>query len=647
MEMKAARVTMMMGLLLIFCILATPAISGRAEAEYRRIDVTASQDEAYMLRDNALWQLNDVYRPVQRLCSYDVDVRNIFARDGEMYAAYRADGAVHFARQGANGALDELFAVKGEEDVLDFIVAGDRIIGMWSISSQNMSLPDGMYRLFAYSLDGEEESIGWEFASAIAASGEDGVMLAYNNDDIYEIYEIDLAGGGQAQVPLEEHGGVFALARTEEAIYFINNAGLNRLSPEGTPETVYMEDFWIVPGLAVTGDSVICFAMDVRDEEPVQFVYQEPAQSDAAEKRALTVVLNGSTGLKNDRMRRAIALLRQAYPDVSVEFPQPSAEQLNTILLAGGEGADVVLVTAGYDQGLIDSGAFLDLNAFPELKEAAQPVEYLLPVTTSDSGALYGIPTLPWSSRILVSESLASRAVPGFDGKDCTWKELLTAALQFEGDLNGDQQPEVYFFSDTDTGCPEWVRQYLAANGQNLRFDTPLFRELAELYRTALNQGKISDTFSSEWGTALYTSTDVDGVNPYMETLPMPALDAGTPARYAIVDALAVNAHGDNQDIAVRFLQCYLDPHAAFDNGGLDHMRLDEGQYVDMDQFTKQEQRRIDEGREALSEAISSRHSSQFIIICENWMPQYYAGEITLDELISNLQREWDMRRLG
>ena len=40
-------------------------------------------------------------------------------------------------------------------------------------------------------------------------------------------------------------------------------------------------------------------------------------------------------------------------------------------------------------------------------------------------------------------------------------------------------------------------------------------------------------------------------------------------------------------EIALRFLQCYPDSHSVFDNGGLERLRLDEAEYVDMAQFTE------------------------------------------------------------
>ena len=76
-------------------------------------------------------------------------------------------------------------------------------------------------------------------------------------------------------------------------------------------------------------------------------------------------------------------------------------------------------------------------------------------------------------------------------------------------------------------------------------------------------------------------------------------------------------------------------------------MRLDEAQYVDMEQFPKRERALIPENQAACAQAMPGRETYGFLIACEGWMPQYYDGRITLDELVAALQREWDMRRLG
>ena len=63
-------------------------------------------------------------------------------------------------------------------------------------------------------------------------------------------------------------------------------------------------------------------------------------------------------------------------------------------------------------------------------------------------------------------------------------------------------------------------------------------------------------------------------------------------------------------EIALRFLQCDPDSHSVFDNGGLERLRLDEAEYVDMAQFT--EKRAAEDcGREAETSRGDCRHAAR------------------------------------
>ena len=361
-----------------------------------------------------------------------------------------------------------------------------------------------------------------------------------------------------------------------------------------------------------------------------------------AKARTLTVDLRGEIGLQDDWMRRAIGKLQAENPDAQVEFVSLSDEQLNAILMAGGDGADVVLVTAGYDRYAIDSGAFLDLNGVPELQKALEPLAYLLPHVTNDRGELYGVPVSAFIDRIYEFQQLKYMEPAGLDIGDCTWLELLEAAMNFG------RFSSAALLMDVDTEFPTWLRQYIAAEGDDVSFDTPLFRELAEAYRAALNAGKLRSSFGPDKGNCLYMLDSRDSETLYGDALlPPPKLEADRPARLVTVKSLALNARGNNRELALQFLLNYIDPDVVFAEGGYDHMRLDEAQYVDMEQFPKRERALIPENQAACAQAMPGRETYGFLIACEGWMPQYYDGRITLDELIAALQREWDMRRLG
>ena len=620
-------------------LLALPVAAVRAEPEPMRIDVTVGAGTAYMLKDNALWRLNGVYAPEEQRCAYAVDVRSIFAREEALYVAYRDGGAIHFARQDETGALDELFAVEGEADVVDFAVAGSALAVLWHPTEQETAL-DGVYRFSAFSLAGERRNWGLNYVAALAPCGEDRLLLAHGDVDFWQVSEIDPMTGGRKTASVEESGSILAVAGTLEECYLLDETGINRLNGDGTLNIVQMLDGQASPGMIRTDDALICFSMNAAGEEPALQVRR--LRDESAKLRTLTVDLRGNIGLQDDRMRRAIQKLQAENPDAQVEFDSLSDEQLNTILMAGGDGADVVLVTAGYDRYSIDSGAFQDLNGVPELCEALEPLEYLLPHVTNDRGALYGVPVSAFLNKLYEFQQLKYLEPADLDVGDCTWLELLEAAMSFG------RFSRAAFLMDVDTEFPTWLRQYIAAEGDDVSFDTPLFRELAEAYRAALNAGKLRSSFGPDKGNCLYMLDSRDSETLYGDALlPPPKLEADCPARLVTVKSFAVNARCNNRELALQFLLDYIDPEVVYAEGGYDHMRLDEPQFVDMEQFSKRERALISENQAACAQAIPGRETYSFLVACEQWMPQYYDGRITLDELIAGLQREWDMRRMG
>lgn len=635
--LRMRRIAEMLAWALIL-LLALP-VAGAAESEYQHIDVTANRDEVYMLRDNALWRLNGAYEPEAQICAYDVDVRGIFARDGEMYVAYRDGNAIHFARQAEDGALDELFAVDDEVDIYDFVVVGDAVAVTWYPREIDYDL-DFVHRFSAFSMNGEKRDLGMDFAAAIAPCEDGRLLLANGNFDFWDVYAMDPQTGERQTIPVEEFCTIMALAGAPEELYVLDAAGVNRCNEDGTMDNLQMLDWPSFPGMVKTSDALLVFSTEWDEEEPA--IQVRKLKVDSADTRTLTVDLQGNPGLQDSHMRRAIQKLQADNPNVNVEFITLTDEQRNTILMAGGDGADIVLVVSGIDKALIESGAFLDLNAYPELRQALEPLEYLLPLLTNDKGSLFGVPAYAMINKIYEFQQLKHLEPADFDIGNCTWMELLEAAMRFNGKFG------VAFFMDVDTDFPTWLRQYIAAEGEELSFDTPLFRELAEAYRTALNAGRIQSSFGSDWENALYMLDSRESDSLYGDVLfPAPALEADRPARLVQMDAFAVNAHGNHPDLAVQLLQNYLDPEIVYADGGYDHMRLDEAEYVDMAQFTERERALIPENQAAYAQAIPPGGSYGFLVACQNWMPQYYAGDITLDELIAHLQREWDMRRLG
>lgn len=634
--------------MLLLMLLAIPALAEDVQA-----DVTGDGDAAYLLRDNCLWALDAQYQPEAQLCAFEQDVRDIFTADGQVYIAYRDDAGVTFAKWNEQ-EVEPLFTVAGEVDVYDFCISGDGLAVMWYGLESDFQLPSDLYRFGLYSLDGARRSATLEFASAISPYGESGLLLGVSDVES-AIYTMNAATGEagvlydfMSEVPL--YYGIYGLAGTPEQLYYADFTGLHMVDEAGNAQTLLMQDVPSQSALTMRGTAVIGYsAWGAAEGEPVLFAY-DPVRE--ASKRQLTVIHGGNTGMMNDRMKRALAKFYAEYPDVRVNFEDLPDEQLNTILLAGGEGADIVAVGIG-DRAIIESGALVNLRDCPALMEQLQPLEYLLPMV-SHGDAVYGVPFWITVDAIYTMEPLKEYDATGLDLFNCSWREFFDAAMAFDGDTDGDGAPNIAFYGEF-ANRPAWLGQYVASFGSlaEVTFDTPLFREMMAAYREAKDAKKIIDIIEDGgefgWEEQLYSRASMEG--PYMygdDNAPLPTLD-GKVVRTAVSTALGVNARSEIREEALRLLEIYLMPEIVFADWDMDLRRTDAAEHIDKSQYAESEwakyERECGYFRELTPDLAGS--SLEVNLLLNELLKQYYADEISLDELVDQLDAGLAMRLQG
>ncbi len=628
-----------------------PGLALAEEMTERRNAVTVDGDTAYLLEGGALWTLDGELAPKERVHEFEEDVRDVCAVGGAMYYAWRGDGAIHFARLEGD-ASEELFAVKGEEDVRDFLVIDGRVIAIWSATEADYEqIPYGSYRASAYALDGKPMELGFDNLVSMAVSGEHELLVATNQDYANLLYVVDLETGERRQLLKDEYFyDMFGLAVVGKTKYFLDYSGLSVIENDEKRSNVYMSRKGDAPMLAVRGEEVIAFEPDVWDGGPSILFSYDPAK--AAEATPLYVVINGNTGFLDDHMNRTVELLREEYPDVAVQFVDYSQEQLNTILLAGGEGADVLVSGAAWMGDLISAGGLVDLNTDPVIVEEFQRLNNVDRLATYD-GVLYGVPAWVLASSFYFTEALAEYVPQGFDVTDCSWEEFLTAALAFDGDTDGDGRPNLWFLAEFPKR-PLWMRQYISSYDslEAVDFDTPQFRRMLELYREALNAGKIVDSFGEEysWGCALYEAFEKEMPGFGDPLIPLPTLD-GKRVRIASASSFAVNSRSANRDVALRFLEIYISPEAMFDEDENMLVRMavsDEALMANaLQNWPEEERERYDAELEYFAQLVPDLDSSDFTDVTFPLLEQYYAGQITTDEFIEQLKQGLDMRHRG
>lgn len=628
-----------------------PGLALAEEMTERRNAVTVDGDTAYLLEDGVLWTLDEALAPKEQVRQFEEDVRDVCAVDGAMYCAWRADGEIHFSQLDGD-SLKELFSVKGEEDVRDFLVIDGRVIVIWGATEADYEqLPYGSYRASAYALDGKPMQFDFDNLVSMAACGAHELLVSTNQDYMNLIYVVNLETGERRQLMKDEYfSDVYGLAAVGELKYFIDYSGLSVIENDEKRSNVYMSRKGNAPLLAVRGEEVIAFEPDVWDGGPSILFSYDPAK--VADATPLYVVINGNTGFLDDHMNRTVELLREEYPDVVVKFVDYEQEQLNTILLAGDEGADVLVSGAGWMSDLISAGGLVDLKEDPVIVDELKRLNNAERLATYD-GVLYGVPAWVLASSFYFTEALEAYVPQGFDVNDCSWAEFLNTALAFDGDTDGDGKPNLWFLAEYPKR-PLWMRQYISSYDSldEVDFDTPLFRQTLELYREALNAGKIVDSFGEEysWGCALYEAHDLEAPGYGDPLIPLPTLD-GTAVRIGQATSFAVNSRSANRDVALRFLEIYISPEAMVDEYGNVLIRIpvsDEEMMADtLQNWSTEERQRYDAEMEYFSQLVPDLDSSDFISVTFPLLEQYYAEEITTDEFIQQLKQGLDMRRRG
>lgn len=626
--------------ILLFCILIfARAESGEAARLLAESAIAVDGDTVYILHENGLWKADTAFHPSERIYEYDEPVCDIYCHGGEMYVAYRREDGIAFAVQ-KDGGLHLLFDVRDHESVMDFCVSDGYIAVIWGYSQQY-----GMEGLFnIYALQGTEVDTQWRQAKAVAVD-DGGMFLIGTDDDGSYIDRFDPQSGNSEMVFSAEGsysaGTIRGLTVFDGALYYSDYDGLRRILGDDESTIVYPTDN--AEYLAASSNHIIGYAPYApAANEVVQFAY---AASDTQEKAVLHIVHDGDGHLSH-RMNRAIEELRREYPNLDVKFELLPSESIKTVLMAGAEGADILFTRWNRDHYLIESGAFYDLRQAADLMTTLQPVAHLLPLTSYE-GELYGVPLYVNANVLLRNESLSQYDTTGLNAKGCDWKEFLSAALEFNGDLNGDGTPELAYFME-NTALPNWVQQYVSLNGgpESADLGTVEFREMAELYKQAVQQRKIVDIRDDQimQEQALYRFEWVTEPEPYNENewIALPMLN-GKAANISTARALAVNARSQNLEIALRLLEIYESQMLAAEDA--DVLRQDFGDYLDEGAYTDAQRQRLNLQHEFLMQLTPNLMLTECDPLYD--LRTWFEEEVSFDQWLSNFEQQVYYRMFG
>lgn len=602
---------------------------------------------AYLLQNGEVWQLDGDWKPQRRLDVQGRTVRNICAHDGTLYLACAEPEGIIFTAWTAEG-IEELFSVPGEVDVDEFLVFDDALIVLWCGRAEDLGrVPVEDDRVGAFTLSGEERRFPVPFAVRLWRGNEGQALLFTGSSGM--ITAVDVASG--ACLELEPPPGAIGdVAGSPDALYFLYADGLYAVQDD-VVINLRPGDFGDACELCQLGERIAVF--EKWPKQPVDAIRCVYDPTPSAQRQKLIIVGYGDGPVNlSPRMARARALWQADFPDMELEFVQLPMTQLNTLLMAGGEGADLICVSLYMNEPMIASGGLMDLSGCPEIMDVltewipgASMVRY--------RGQVFGAPDELTLTALTEQRALAGRAAADFDVRNCSWQDFLAAALRFSGDANGDGRAEAFFFTE-QINQPLWLKQYVSRweDLSQVAFDTPQFRELLSLYREAVRADKIVDALDERQtgDNALYRTELYHGPAAHeWQTEPLiPQPRIGEEAcPVAQQTAFAVNVRSPHRAAALKLLECFLSADAAYGGDGGTFLRTDSAEQMGVDAYEGAARERLEAETAYFASLKPDRSTVEFRIVSGELLDRYYAGQIDEDGLIRALEKELEKRRLG
>ena len=592
--------------------------------------VAADEIGCWLLKDNALYQLDEQFEIQEKRVDFDCTIQCISAWKGNIYAAGAVEDGAAFYRLSEMG-LQELFVVHGEQGVTDFAVLDAGIVVLWQLTEQDaQQLPYGAHRVEAYTLQGQSMELGMQWASAVAGIRGNECMIAVSENYSDVVYRMDLVSGDQQL--LLENAYVKALASDGEQMYMFDDSGLHMLTEEGSTVVQMMRCEDDVD-IAIFGNSVMGVL-----RMPADDAYEVFHWNPDAEKTVLTMV-NVDPGLLDDRMDKALELLRAEYPNVEVQFIDINPTVLSTKLMAQDTDMDILNVSPTNTNHIIAAGALMDLSGEKGILQELEGWIDVVDMAYFD-GELVGIPSYIWGYSLYVNPQLAVGQPASIADGECSWQEFFAEMNAYNCDENGDGEVDIVFLTDAAVS-PLWYRQYVASYErlEDVVFDTPLFRELAEQFRDGLKSGRIADYWSDglDRNRILYWQHQEDSPRGGSQTIPLPMLgdvdvQVGSPKLFAVSNA------SKNKEIAIRFLEIYASRGVQVMRNT--HYLVDTFAYEDDARFMDEKQiAQLEEMKALYGRMKNDLITTDFTFAgSHECMQQYMAGELTTDELVEQLQ---------
>lgn len=269
------------------------------------------------------------------------------------------------------------------------------------------------------------------------------------------------------------------------------------------------------------------------------------------------------------------------YPEIPVDITTNAASDLESLtqaMVSGDETLDVLELYTTYMpvDRLIEKGYCLDLSEYAEITSRVEQMYPQFVDAITVDGKLYGVPINAYGTTFGVNMELWAELGLTEDDLPTSVYGLLEFIANWSYDY-GDEYSEVQLFEFNQMGDLLFsliLQQYITYKGymgEDLRFDTPEFREVMEAFE-AIDFSELEPAASEDdeqiyyfMQESLFTMSQTVGMfygNSMLSNtraLPLPLLDGQNTVITTLLSVMVINPKSQRIDDAVKYMVNYLD----------------------------------------------------------------------------------------
>lgn len=635
--------------LILVCMLSAGLPAAMAEewlADYAPLDMCcvdkgtfafAAQDEILVVKGgNAAAQVE---------CE---DVEYIDYLDGTLYALCTREDGAHIAAFGGDLLEKERYELGWLGQINGFAVNADYI----AVAAMNTATYED--ELYFYDLETREVIKKEEYMHAGTPAADDDRILFRCHDGLTEVIAIFFPEDGYTGIAAENptYGELFAVPDQDVCINLTSDAieYISWSDGETQKRSYHVTGLGQMSALAdVDGEKVYIY--DEQSDRMLEYAFDKLA---GVTNNTLTIAALDDSSF-GSFLKLGAAYFQKVYPNYTVEYKTyADMDKMRLDLMSAESDVDVLVSYTGYYSQIVSSGVFADLRYFAcirALEESGEFVQWPFHFVESADGELLMLPigssAEPWHANVELFERLGLK----LPEEGWTWDDLLALGRQAKK-----IDPNVYLIHHPATLLNQYSAEYIDLIGGEVRYDTPLFRHVLEIYKAMLDEELAWVTAEDgEPVEALFdTYSSLDQQVAIKEgTMFMPSLQKGDkPVCSVQASLVGVYSASDDMEMAAELISLMyrapLDKEAPVVGAQTEYPLF----YAD----TTVNRRSAETAKNGTIYCLSAEHALQMRNFCEYASPmqpfnamtdeihsvaylEYAAGKIGIEDTVRRIQR--------